>query len=210
MASLGIANVKIALVDKAGTVLTGANGIYKYTDQATTDTTGIFDVTVDSSFGVASLALSNLEGSTTDIFGNNVLVYKSAGKGAPQAVLTINALPNEIKMAALGMPSDGKGGFTLTGKADPNNRLALLAESAESFDATKPIYVGMYMGIASEAAHTFTSNNATENRTQDALTIASLERGDDGFGKYYFSSASKFDEDAMLKDVFKGASTTNP
>lgn len=210
MASLGIANVKIALVDKAGTVLTGANGIYKYTDEATTDTTGIFDVTVDSSFGVASLALSNLEGSTTDIFGNNVLVYKSAGKGAPQAVLTINALPNEIKMAALGMPSDGKGGFTLTGKADPNNRLALLAESAESFDATKPIYVGMYMGIASEAAATWTSNNAAENRTQDALTIASLERGDDGFGKYYFSSASKFDEDTMLKDVFKGASTTNP
>lgn len=210
MASLGIANVKIALVDKAGTVLTGANGIYKYTDQATTDTTGIFDVTVDSSFGVASLALSNLEGSTTDIFGNNVLVYKSAGKGAPQAVLTINALPNEIKMASLGMPSDGKGGFTLTGKADPNNRLALLAESAESFDATKPIYVGMYMGIASEAAATWTSNNAAENRTQDALTIASLERGDDGFGKYYFSSASKFDADAMLKDVFKGASTTNP
>lgn len=210
MASLGIANVKIALVDKAGTVLTGANGIYKYTDEATTDTTGIFDVTVDSSFGVASLALSNLEGSTTDIFGNNVLVYKSAGKGAPQAVLTINALPNEIKMAALGMPSDGKGGFTLTGKADPNNRLALLAESAESFDTTKPIYVGMYMGIASEAAATWTSNNAAENRTQDALTIASLERGDDGFGKYYFSSASKFDEDAMLKDVFKGASTTNP
>ncbi|MCS9985158.1 hypothetical protein EFL35_09505 [Weissella paramesenteroides] len=210
MASLGIANVKIALVDKAGTVLTGANGIYKYTDQATTDTTGIFDVTVDSSFGVASLALSNLEGSTTDIFGNNVLVYKSAGKGAPQAVLTINALPNEIKMAALGMPSDGKGGFTLTGKADPNNRLALLAESAESFDATKPIYVGMYMGIASEAAATWTSNNAAENRTQDALTIASLERGDDGFGKYYFSSASKFDADTMLKDVFKGASTTNP
>lgn len=210
MASLGIANVKIALVDKAGTVLTGANGIYKYTDQATTDTTGIFDVTVDSSFGVASLALSNLEGSTTDIFGNNVLVYKSAGKGVPQAVLTINALPNEIKMAALGMPSDGKGGFTLTGKADPNNRLALLAESAESFDATKPIYVGMYMGIASEAAATWTSNNAAENRTQDALTIASLERGDDGFGKYYFSSASKFDADTMLKDVFKGASTTNP
>lgn len=210
MASLGIANVKIALVDKAGTVLTGANGIYKYTDQATTDTTGIFDVTVDSSFGVASLALSNLEGSTTDIFGNNVLVYKSAGKGAPQAVLTINALPNEIKMAALGMPSDGKGGFTLTGKADPNNRLALLAESAESFDVTKPIYVGMYMGIASEAAATWTSNNAAENRTQDALTIASLERGDDGFGKYYFSSASKFDADTMLKDVFKGASTTNP
>lgn len=207
MATLGIAGAKIALVDKNGVVLTGANGIFKYTDQAATDKTGIFDVTVDNSFGVASVALTNLAGSTTDIFGNNKLVYKSAGKGAAQSVLTVNALPNEIKMAVLGMPSDGKGGFTITGKADPNNRVAMLAESAEAFDETKPLYVGMYMGTASEAAATLTSNNAADNRTQDAITIAALERGDDGFGKYYFSSATKFDESAMLADVFKTSTT---
>ena len=131
MATLGIDNTKIALVDKLGNVLTGANGIYKYTDQATTDTSGIFTADEDTAMGVASLALSNLAGSTSDIFGSNKLVYKSAGKGAPQAVLTLNALPNEIKMAVLGMPSDGKGGFTLTGKADPNVRVAILAQSAE-------------------------------------------------------------------------------
>ena len=129
MATLGIAGAKIALVDKNGVVLTGANGIFKYTDQAATDKTGIFDVTVDNSFGVASVALTNLAGSTTDIFGNNKLVYKSAGKGAAQSVLTVNALPNEIKMAVLGMPSDGKGGFTITGKADPNNRVAMLVDA---------------------------------------------------------------------------------
>ena len=160
--------------------------------------------------GVASLALTNLAGSTSDIFGSNKLVYKSAGKGAPQAVLTLNALPNEIKMAALGMPSDGKGGFTLTGKADPNVRVAILAQSAESFDETKPVYVGLYMGVASEASATWSTNNANETRTTDALTIAAMERGDDGFGKYYFGSASKFDEDAMIKDVFKTASNPNP
>ncbi|QBC39852.1 phage tail protein [Leuconostoc mesenteroides] len=212
MATLGIAGAKIALVDKNGNVLTGANGIFKYTDQATTDKTGIFDVTVDTSFGVASVALTNLFGTTTDIFGNNKLVYKSAGKGAAQTVLTVNSLPNEIKMAALGMPSDGKGGFTITGKADPNNRVAYLAESAEAFDIDKPVYVGMYMGTASEAGATLTSNNANDNRTTDAITIAGLERGDDGFGKYFYSSAPKFDKDAMLSDVFKtaasGGSTT--
>ncbi|MDC2815781.1 phage tail protein [Leuconostoc suionicum] len=212
MATLGIAGAKIALVDKNGNVLTGANGIFKYTDQAATDKTGIFDVTVDTSFGVASVALTNLFGTTTDIFGNNKLVYKSAGKGAAQTVLTVNSLPNEIKMAVLGMPSDGKGGFTITGKADPNNRVAYLAESAEAFDIDKPVYVGMYMGTASEAGATLTSNNANDNRTTDAITIAGLERGDDGFGKYFYSSAPKFDKDAMLSDVFKtaasGGSTT--
>lgn len=207
MATLGIAGAKLALVDKKGVVLTGANGIYKYTDQATTDKTGIFDVTVDNSFGVASVALTNLSGSTTDVFGNNKLVYKSAGKGNAQSVLTINALPNEIKMAVLGMPSDGKGGFTITGMADPNNRVAFLAESAEAFDVKKPVYIGMYMGTASEASHTLTSNNTNDNRATDAITIAGLERGDDGFGKYFFSSAPKFDNSAMLADVFKTVSS---
>lgn len=207
MATLGIAGAKLALVDKKGVVLTGANGIYKYTDQATTDKTGIFDVTVDNSFGVASVALTNLSGSTTDVFGSNKLVYKSAGKGNAQSVLTINALPNEIKMAVLGMPSDGKGGFTLTGMADPNNRVAFLAESAEAFDVKKPVYIGMYMGTASEASHTLTSNNTNDNRTTDAITIAQIERGDDGFGKYFFSSAPKFDNSAMLADVFKTVSS---
>lgn len=201
--SLGIAGVKLALVDKKGGVLTGANGIYKYTATATSDKTGIFDVTIDNSYGVASVALTNLTGSTTDIFGSNKLVTKSAGKGNAQSVLTINALPNEIKMAVLGMPSDSKGGFTITGKADPNNRVAFLAESAESFDINKPVYVGMYMGTASEASHTLTSNNANDSRATDAITIAGLERGDDGFGKYFFSSAPKFDNSAMLADVFK-------
>ncbi|WP_273710528.1 phage tail protein [Leuconostoc mesenteroides] len=201
--SLGIAGAKLALVDKKGVVLTGANGIYKYTDKATTDKTGIFDVTVDNSFGVASVALTNLSGSTTDIFGNNKLVAKSAGKGNAQSVITINALPNEIKMAVLGMPSDSKGGFTITGKADPNNRVAFLAESAESFDINKPLYIGMYMGTASEASHTLTSNNTNDNRANDVITIAHLERGDDAFGKYFYSSAPKFDKSAMLADVFK-------
>ena len=205
MATLGIAGAKIALVDKNGIVLTGTNGIFKYTDQAATDKSGIFDITVDNSYGVASLALTNLVGSSTDVPGNNKIVYKAAGKGSAQSVLTINALPNEIKMAALGMPSDGKGGYTITGKQNSNVRLALLAEASESFDETKPVYVGMYMGNASEASATLTSNSATESRTQDVLTIAQLERGDDAFGKYYFSSASKFDEAAMLADVFKTA-----
>lgn len=209
MATLGIDNAKLALVDSKGNVLTGTQGIFKYTANAATDTTGIFTADADTSMGIASVALTNLEGSTTDISGSNRLVYKSAGKGAAQAVLTINALPNEIKMAVLGRKSDGKGGYVIDGKVNSNNRVALLAKSAESFDISKPVYVALYMSNTSEASVTLTSNSATEARSTDAITFAALERGDDGFGKYFFSSSPQFSEQSMMADVFK-TSTTQP
>lgn len=84
MATLGIDNTKIALVDKLGNVLTGANGIYKYTEQATTDTSGIFTADEDTAMGVASLALSNLAGSTSDIFGSNKLVISQLVREHPK------------------------------------------------------------------------------------------------------------------------------
>lgn len=198
MANLGIKNVKIALVDEKGHVIKGANGIFK----DTTDTSGIFTADQDTAFGVASVAFSNLTGTFTDIYGSNKVVWKAAGKSAPQAILTVNALPIVIKQAILGHESDGKGGFKISGKGNTNNRVAFLAESAEAFADDKPVYVGMYMGFASEATMTFTSNNASENRTTDAITIAAMERGTDGFGKYFFSDVEGFDEKAMNDDVF--------
>ena len=198
MANLGLKNVKIALVDEKGHVIKGANGIFK----DTTDTSGIFTADQDTAFGVASVAFSNLTGTFTDIYGSNKVVWKAAGKSAPQAILTVNALPIVIKQAILGNESDGKGGFKIDGKGNANNRVAFLAESAEAFADDKPVYVGMYMGVASEATMTFTSNNASENRTTDAITIAAMERGTDGFGKYFFSDVEGFDEKAMNDDVF--------
>lgn len=201
--SLGIKNVKIARVDKAGHVLVGEAGIFSNT----TDKTGVFTADQDSAMGVASVAFANLAGSLTGIYGSDKLVYQASGKGAPSATVTINALPNEIKQAVLGNKADGKGGFTISGKSDANNRIALLVESRESFDDSKPVYVSLYMSAVTEASHTMTSNNAAENRAQDVLLFTATERGDDGFGKFYFASAKGFDADAMQKDVFVGAST---
>lgn len=205
MATLGIRNVKIALVDKNGVVITGEKGIFKDAE----DTTGIFTADQDTSYGIASLALSNLTGSQTDIYGSNVLVYKSSGKGSAQSVLTVNSLPNIIKQAMLGNKADGKGGFTIDGKSDSNNLVAILAESDEAFKDDSPVYIGMYMGVASEASLTLTTNSANDNRSQDAITISAVERGSDGFGKYFFSDVKNFDEKAMLDDVFKTTPATN-
>lgn len=203
MATIGISSVKIALVDKQGNVKAGSDGIFKYTDQATSDTTGIFEANQDSVFGVASVALSNLTGAGTAIYGSNKLVYTAMGKGAASSVITVNALPNDIKAAILGQQGDGKGGYKISGKSDSNNRVAFLAESAESFAEDKPVYVGMYMGIATEASITMGTNNASDVRNTDAITVTAQERENDGFGKFFYSSAKNFDAEAMQEDVFK-------
>lgn len=206
LATLGIKNVKLALIDKkTNKVLVGADGITGEAD----DTTGIFTVDENTSYGVASLNLTNLAGSLTDIYGSNKIVYVAQGKAAPQAVLTVNQLPNEIKARVLGQTADGKGGFELGGTSDAY--VALLAESAESFDEDKPVYVGLYKVVGQEASANMQTNNAAENRTQDAITFRAVERGADGFGKFFYSDVEGFDEEAMTKDVFLPASTTvNP
>ena len=197
--SLGIKNVKFALVTPTGKVIKGLDGINRSVD----DTTGIFTADQNTSYGVSTAALSGLVGTVSPLWASDVIVYQSAGKGTPSSVLTINALPNAVKMAILGNKPDGKGGYTISGKADSKNLVAFLVESRETFDDDKPVYLGMYMGIATEAAHTFTSSNATENRTQDVITITNKERGDEGFGKHWFSESANFFEKDMLDDIFK-------
>lgn len=201
MATLGIKNIKFALVDKQGNIITGANGIMKDVK----DTTGIFTADQDTSYGVASAALSGLTGAQTSIYGSDEVVFISTGKGTPSSVLTINSLPVVVKQAILGNTADGKGGFSIAGKANANNRVAFLIESREAFDEDTPVYVGMYAGVASEAAHTFTSNNAADNRAFDAITVTQIEKKDGGFGKYWFSEAQGFDQSAMMSDIFHAA-----
>lgn len=203
MATVGIKTVKLALVSKDGIIKTGTDGIFKYTDQATTDKTGIFEANQDSVYGVASLALTGLSANGTVIYGSNKETYISAGKGAPQSVLTVNDMPAEIKSAIISQESDGKGGFKISGSVDSNNYLAYIAESAESFSDDKPVYIGMYAGIAQEASVTLSTNNAAQVRNTDAITIQQIERGDDGFGKFFYSTAKGFDAEAMQSDVFK-------
>lgn len=206
MSNLGIANVRIAKVTKDGVVKTGVDGIFG----DASDKSGIFTADEKTAYGVASLAVSNIQGSLTSIWGSNHLIKKSAGKGEVQSVLTVNALPSKIKQNILGNKSDGKGGYGISGKADTDNYIAILAESAEAFGDEAPIYVGMYMGIATETSETFTTNNTAETRGTDVITIAHQERGVDNFGKRFFSDESGFSESDMLADVFKTSSTPAP
>lgn len=201
--SLGIKNVKMALVDKQGNVKTGVDGIFG----DASDSSGVFTADQDTAYGVASVAFANLSGSQTGIYGSDKLVYTASGKGQPTATVTINQLPNEIKQRVLGNKADGKGGFTIDGKADSNNLVSILVESRESFNDSKPIFVSLYSSVVSEASLTMTSNNASDNRSTDALLFTAIERGDDGFGKFYFAESKGFDAKTMNDDVFKAPAT---
>ncbi|CAK1225637.1 hypothetical protein R54839_PPFHFPJH_00178 [Fructobacillus fructosus] len=201
MATLGIKRAWVARIGDDGKVITGINGI----NGDASDKDGLFLIDESSSYGIASANMTNLQGALSDIYGSNKLVYKAAAKGNAQTVLTVNHLPAEIKQRLLGAVADSRGGFTINGKANSNNRIALLVESADAFDEQKPVYFGFFQGIVTEATENVATNDASEKRTTDALTFGHLERGEEGFGKRYFSWVSNFDKQKMFDDIFPSA-----
>lgn len=200
MATLGIKRAWVARIGDDGKVITGINGI----NGDASDKDGLFLIDESSSRGIASANMTNLQGALSAIYGSNQLVYKAAAKGDAQTVLTVNHLPAEIKQRMLGAAADSRGGFTINGKANSNNQIALLVESADAFDQ-KPVYFGFFKGIVTEATENVATNDASEKRTTDALTFGHLERGEEGFGKRYFSWLSNFDKQKMFDDIFPSA-----
>ncbi|CAK1235510.1 major tail protein [Fructobacillus cardui] len=204
MATLGIGRAWVARIGEDGKVITGVNGI----NGDASDTSGVFMIDQSSSMGIASANMTNLQGALSDIYGSNKLVYKSAAKGNAQTVLTVNHVPAEVKQRMLGATPDSRGGFTINGKANSNNRIALLVESADAFDDQEAVYFGFFQGIVTEASENVATNDTAEKRTQDVLTFGHLERGDDGFGKRYFSWLPNFDKQKMFNDIFPSATGT--
>ncbi|MDD9139138.1 hypothetical protein H7198_05925 [Fructobacillus sp. CRL 2054] len=204
MATLGIKRAWVARVDSNFKVITGVDGI----NGDVNDKDGKFLIDESTSYGLASANMTNLQGALSDIYGSNKIVYKSAAKGNVQTVLTVNHLPAEIKQRMIGNQSDGKGGYGITGKSNSNNRIALLVESADAFDETQPVYVGFYAAVVTEPSQNMATNDAAEKRTTDALTFGHIERGDDGFGKYYFSEAQGFDKDKMFGEIFPATASS--
>ncbi|MCK8617556.1 phage tail protein [Fructobacillus sp. M158] len=205
MATLGIKRAWVARIGDDGKVITGINGI----NGDPSDKDGKFLIDESTSHGVASANMTNLQGALSDIWASNKLVYKSAAKGNAQTVLTVMSLPAEVKGRILGLAEDGRGGFSINGKANSNNRIALLVESADAFDETKSVYIGFFQGIVTEAFENVATNDSAEKRTTDVLTFGHLERRDEGFGKRYFSWLDNFDKDKMFAEIFPSGTTVS-
>ena len=198
MAIVGLKMVTLALVDaKTQQIIKSDQGL---------STNGILEV--DSSMlGTKTANISNMEGQATKISGNNGVQDVLIAPGSPTVALDFNNLDFEVKQKLLGFKSDGKGGYVMQGDKP---HVALLIET-ETLDRKNSIYFGFANGIMQENAQNIaTDTDTAQTRNDDNMTYNALSAK--AFGgeplKKYYSGATSFDKDTMLKEVFGGYTAT--
>lgn len=198
MAIVGLKMVTLALVDpKTQKIITGEQGL---------STNGILEV--DSSMlGTKTANISNMEGQATKISGNNAVQDVLIAPGSPTVALDFNNLGFEVKQKLLGYQSDSKGGYVMQGDKP---HVALLIET-ETLDRKNSIYFGFANGIMQENAQNIaTDTDTAQTRNDDNMTYNALSaKAFNGEPlKKYYSGASGFQKDTMLKEVFSGYTPT--
>ena len=198
MAIVGLKMVTLALVDpKTQKILTSDQGL---------STNGILEV--DSSMlGTKTANISNIEGQATKIPGNNAVQDVLIAPGSPTVALDFNNLDFEVKQKLLGFKSDTKGGYVMQGDKP---HVAMLIET-ETLDRANSVYFGFANGIMQENAQNIaTDTDTAQTRNDDNMTYNALSAK--AFGgeplKKYYSGASGFKKDDMLKEVFSGYTPT--
>lgn len=192
MARVGLYTTFLGLVDKDQKLISGTNGLSE---------TGVIEITTQQ-LGAKTANITNVEGSSTIIYGNNEPVDVSISKGNPSVELDWNNLPFDVLQKVIGRTSDGKGGYT---KMGGKPRVALLIAS-QTLDRANFIFYGFGNGIMSQT----TINNATdtdaEQRQDDSLTYTALAC--DAFQKAPIKTFTdlddSFDKKAMFTQVFGG------
>ena len=198
MAIVGLKMVTLALVDpKTQQLIKDEQGL---------STNGILEV--DSSMlGTKTANISNMEGQATKISGNNAVQDVLIAPGSPTVALDFNNLDFEIKQKLLGFVSDSKGGYVMKGDKP---HVAMLIES-ETLDRKKSIYFGFANGIMQENAQNIaTDTDTAQTRNDDNMTynaLAAKNFNGEPFKKYY-SGATGFEKNNMLKEVFGGYTPT--
>ena len=198
MAIVGLKMVTLALVDaKTQQIIKDDQGLSK---------TGIIEVGAEM-LGTKTANISNMEGQATKISGNNAVQDVLIAPGSPTVALDFNNLDFEIKQKLLGFKSDSKGGYVMKGDKP---HVALLIET-ETLDRKNSIYFGFANGIMQENAQNIaTDTDTAQTRNDDNMTYNALSAK--AFGgeplKKYYSGATSFDKDTMLKEVFSGYTAT--
>lgn len=193
MATVGLYQIQLALVDAQQKLISGADtGL---------STDGVY--TVDhKDLGTKTANITGLAGTITKIYGNNNVQDVTVGTSEPTVALNINNLDYKIKQQIKGFVSDKKGGYT-----DENLKahVALLI-TTQTIDRTHFVYYGFGDGIMTETAANIQTDAAAEQRVDDALTYTALSTM--AFNnqpyKIYSDLDSKFDKATMYKEVFGG------
>ena len=198
MAIVGLKMVTLALVDpKTQQLIKDEQGL---------STSGILEV--DSSMlGTKTANISNIEGQATKIPGNNAVQDVLIAPGSPTVALDFNNLDFEVKQKLLGFKSDSKGGYVMKGDKP---HVAMLIET-ETLDRANSVYFGFANGIMQENAQNIaTDTDTAQTRNDDNMTynaLAAKNFNGEPLKKYY-SGATGFEKNNMLKEVFGGYTAT--
>ena len=198
MAIVGLKMVTLALVNpKTQQIIKDDQGLSK---------TGIVEVGAEM-LGTKTANISNMEGQATKISGNNAVQDVLIAPGSPTVALDFNNLDFEIKQKLLGYQSDSKGGYVMKGDKP---HVAMLIET-ETLDRANSVYFGFANGIMQENAQNIaTDTDTAQTRNDDNMTYNALSaKAFDGEPlKKYYSGATSFDKDTVLKEVFGGYTAT--
>ncbi|MEB3377438.1 phage tail protein [Pediococcus pentosaceus] len=197
MATVGLKLVTLALKDENGKILTGENGLSE---------SGLLPVTTQM-WGTKTANITNIQAAGTIQYGNNVGVFVSTPKGAPQVALDFNKLPFEVTQKIVGRAKDpATGAWIETGK---HPSVAMLIES-ESIDRMNKVYYGFGNGSMTQASINNGTDTNAETMATDALTYQALSTPEFNgeMLAMYSDASSEFKEDKMMQQVFAGYKAT--
>lgn len=194
MATVGLKLVTLALKDsETGKVLTGENGLSE---------NGLLPITTQM-WGTKTANITNIQAAGTIQYGNNVGVFVSTPKGAPQVALDFNKLPFEVTQKIVGRKQDPNTGAWIESGKHPS--IAMLIES-ESIDRMNKVYYGFGNGSMTQASINNGTDTNAETMATDALTYQALSTPEfNGEMLAMYSDVSTtFDETKMMQQVFAG------
>ncbi|KAF0510570.1 phage tail protein [Pediococcus acidilactici] len=194
MATVGLKLVTLALKDsETGKIITGENGLSE---------NGLLPVTTQM-WGTKTANITNIQAAGSIQYGNNVGVFVSTPKGAPQVALDFNKLPFEVTQKIVGRAKDpATGAWIETGK---HPSVALLIES-QSIDRLNRVFYGFGNGTMTQASVNNGTDTNAETMSTDALTYQALSTPEFGgeMLAMYSDASKEFDEGKMKKQVFAG------
>ncbi|KAF0339776.1 phage tail protein [Pediococcus acidilactici] len=194
MATVGLKLVTLALKNsETGKILTGEDGLSE---------NGLLPVTTQM-WGTKTANITNIQEKGAIQYGNNVGVFVSTPKGAPQVALDFNKLPFEVTQKIVGRKQDPDTGSWIESGKHPS--VAMLIES-ESIDRMNKVYYGFGNGTMTQASINNGTDTNAETMSTDNLTYQALSTPEfDGEILAMYSDASTaFNEAKMMQQVFAG------
>ncbi len=193
MAIVGLKMIRLALVDEKQQIIKGDEGLSE---------TGIYEVDILNDLGTKTANITNLEGSSEKVWGNNQTTDVIIGAANPQVALDFNNLNFEVGQKVLGNKKDGKGGYAYCGIKP---RVAMLIETT-AVKTGKSVFFGFGNGICTKENQNIGTNTEKQTRETDQLKYEALSTKAFNGEPYktYYEGDEKFSKDTMFKEVFGG------